>query len=594
MRRGQRTVALEDVAQRLALDVRLGREVAIKVLRQDLARDSVMQVRFRREALASAALNHPAIVAVFDTGEDADSEGPTPYIVMEYVEGETLRDVLKRDGALPAAQALGMCAEICAALDFSHRNGIVHRDVKPGNVMISPNGTVKVMDFGIARAVSDSSATMTSTAAVIGTAQYLSPEQARGESVDARSDVYSCGCLLYELLAGAPPFTGDSPVAVAYQHVREDPLPPSEVNPSITPELDAIVLKAMAKNPANRYQSAEEMRADLLRAREGGKVEATPLMSDADRTSAIVGLTPRPGPVSYRPGALPDQAADAARHRRNSMLGYALLALALIGVVVAGLLIIPQLAGDAQPEQIAVPVLTGLSQEQAETRLAAEGLAVGDVAMGVSSAEDVDLVVDQDPAAGDMVDPDSPVDVTIGTGPATVLVPQIIGLTEDAARSQLLAEGLEVASVQSQSSAEPAGRVVDSSPMAGASVAPNSPVTLFVSTGTLPMPPVFGLSYDAAVDALAEAGFGNVVSTTLETDKGEPGTVVGQDPAPGDLAPNDRITLTIAVEPPPPPPPVTTTEPPPPSTTSPTTTTTTAPSTTTATTTVTTTAGASG
>ena len=203
-------------------DLRLGREVAVKVLRSDLARDPSFQVRFRREAQAAASLNHPAIVAVYDTGEDRTTTGATPYIVMEYVEGETLRDVIRREGHLSPERAMSLAADICGALDFSHRNGIVHRDVKPGNVMITPQGTVKVMDFGIARAVSDSAATMTSTAAVIGTAQYLSPEQARGESVDARSDVYSMGCLLYELVTGAPPFSGDSPVAVAYQHVRED------------------------------------------------------------------------------------------------------------------------------------------------------------------------------------------------------------------------------------------------------------------------------------------------------------------------------------------------------------------------------------
>ena len=212
-------------------DLRLGREVAVKVLRSDLARDPSFQVRFRREAQAAASLNHPAIVAVYDTGEDRTATGATPYIVMEYVEGETLRDVLRREGRLSPERAMSLAADICAALDFSHRNGIVHRDVKPGNVMITPQGTVKVMDFGIARAVSDSAATMTSTAAVIGTAQYLSPEQARGEGVDARSDVYSMGCLLYELVTGAPPFTGDSPVAVAYQHVREDPRLPSSINP---------------------------------------------------------------------------------------------------------------------------------------------------------------------------------------------------------------------------------------------------------------------------------------------------------------------------------------------------------------------------
>src|SRR4051794_562060 len=245
----------------LGRDVRLGRDVAIKTLRSDLARDPTFQSRFRREAQSAASLNHPAIVAVYDTGEDSQDGVVSPYIVMEYVEGLTLRQVLEGEGRLLPQRALEMTAQICTALDQAHRAGIVHRDVKPGNVMLTPAGEVKVMDFGIARALTSSAATMTQTAAIIGTAHYLSPEQARGEHVDARSDVYSTGCLLYELLTGGPPFSGDSAVAVAYQHVREEPVPPSRIEPDISPALDAIVLKAMAKNAANRYQTAGEMRA---------------------------------------------------------------------------------------------------------------------------------------------------------------------------------------------------------------------------------------------------------------------------------------------------------------------------------------------
>src|SRR5689334_2608176 len=320
-------------------DLRLGREVAVKVLRSDLARDPSFQVRFRREAQAAASLNHPAIVAVYDTGEDRTTTGATPYIVMEYVEGETLRDVIRREGHLSPERAMSLAADICGALDFSHRNGIVHRDVKPGNVMITPQGTVKVMDFGIARAVSDSAATMTSTAAVIGTAQYLSPEQARGDSVDARSDVYSMGCLLYELVTGAPPFMGDSPVAVAYQHVREDPRLPSSINPEVPPELDAILLKAMSKNPANRYQSAADMRNDLLRAVAGQRVEATPVMGDDEKTT-ILGAAP----AAYGHGGYDqvdewsDEDEDAyrrQRRRRMVLIGSIIGVLVIAGIVAA-------------------------------------------------------------------------------------------------------------------------------------------------------------------------------------------------------------------------------------------------------------------
>src|SRR5919199_544427 len=267
-------------------DLRLGRDVAIKTLRSDLARDDTFQLRFRREAQNAAALNHPAIVAVYDTGEEHGPSGEElPYIVMEFVNGRTLKEILNAEGRLMPRRALEITADICAALDFSHRHQIIHRDIKPGNVMLTQTGQVKVMDFGIARALASGVATMTQTSAVIGTAQYLSPEQARGEAVDARSDVYATGCVLYELLTGHPPFVGDNPVSVAYQHVREDPRPPSESNPDVPPQVDAVVLKALAKNPANRYQSAGEMRADLLRAAAGRPVFAPPVLTEAERTA---------------------------------------------------------------------------------------------------------------------------------------------------------------------------------------------------------------------------------------------------------------------------------------------------------------------
>jgi eukaryotic-like serine/threonine-protein kinase len=239
---------------RRAVDQRLGRSVAVKQLRTDLATDPTFQARFRREAQSAAGLNHPTIVAVYDTGEEVDplTGVAVPYIVMELVEGSTLRDVLKDGRKILPERALELTQGVLDALSYSHKAGIVHRDIKPANVMLTSNGAVKVMDFGIARAVADTSATMTQTAAVIGTAQYLSPEQARGETVDSRSDLYSTGCLLYELLVGRPPFVGDSPVSVAYQHVRETPLPPSQLDPEISPEIDAVVLKALAKDRSER------------------------------------------------------------------------------------------------------------------------------------------------------------------------------------------------------------------------------------------------------------------------------------------------------------------------------------------------------
>src|SRR3954467_409118 len=257
---------------RKGVDNRLGRTVAIKRLRVDLASDATFQARFRREAQSAASLNHPTIVSVYDTGEEPDPNGSgvtIPYIVMEYVAGKTLRDLIREGRKIMPERALEITSGVLEALDYSHRAGIVHRDIKPGNVMLTPQGQVKVMDFGIARAVADTSSTMTQTAAVIGTAQYLSPEQARGETVDARSDLYSTGCLMYELLVGRPPFVGDSPVSVAYQHVREAPIPPSTLDADVPSPVEAVVMKSLQKRPADRYDTAAQMRDDLERARLG-------------------------------------------------------------------------------------------------------------------------------------------------------------------------------------------------------------------------------------------------------------------------------------------------------------------------------------
>src|SRR5215208_5160744 len=266
---------------RKGIDARLGRVVAVKRLRTDLASDSTFQARFRREAQSSASLNHPAIVAVYDTGEEPAADGVAqPYIVMEFVAGRTLRDILREGRKILPERALEITSGVLSALDYSHRAGIIHRDIKPGNVMLTPSGDVKVMDFGIARAISDAASSMTQTAAVVGTAQYLSPEQARGESVDSRSDVYSAGCLLYELLTGRPPFVGDSPVSVAYQHVRENPAPPSDHDDQLDAEIDAIVMKALAKRVEDRYQSAAAMKEDIDRFLAGRPVQAAPVLDD--------------------------------------------------------------------------------------------------------------------------------------------------------------------------------------------------------------------------------------------------------------------------------------------------------------------------
>ena len=347
-------------------DLRLGRDVAIKMLRTDLARDDTFQLRFRREAQNAASLNHPAIVSVYDTGEERGASGETlPYIVMEFVNGRTLKEVLANESRLLPRRALDITAEICAAIEFSHRHGIIHRDIKPGNVMLTQTGQVKVMDFGIARALASGASTMTQTSAVIGTAQYLSPEQARGESVDARSDVYATGCVLYELLVGQPPFVGDSPVSVAYQHVREDAKPPSLSNRDVSPPVDAIVLKALAKNPLNRYQSAGEMRADLLRAAAGRPVYAEPVLNehDAGGATSVMQRTGQTRPIGARVG-------DPRRRRTSGWAIAALTAIAVLAVVAvtAGLIVL------SQPDPATVPNVVGKNRTEAESLIRAASL----------------------------------------------------------------------------------------------------------------------------------------------------------------------------------------------------------------------------
>ncbi len=349
-----------------ARDIRLDRIVGVKTLRDDLARDQTFQARFRREAQSAASLNHPSIVAVYDTGEDMVGNTPVPYIVMEFVDGRTLRDLLRDDRRLLPERAAEITDGVLRALDYSHRNGIVHRDIKPGNVMLTRAGDVKVMDFGIARAVSDSQMTMTQTAQVIGTAQYLSPEQARGERVDARSDLYSTGCLLYELLTGRPPFTGDSPVAIAYQHVKEDPVPPSQVDPEVPDWADAIVLKAMEKDPADRYQSAGEMRNDIQRALSGAPV-AAPMPGDGygagtrrmgSTATQVAGRTTGIPPYRYGP---PDgDGPDGPPQRQRRAWPWVALATVVI-VLIAAIVLLKYVTGNSG----GVPVPNVINQKVA-------------------------------------------------------------------------------------------------------------------------------------------------------------------------------------------------------------------------------------
>ena len=421
----------------LGRDLRLGRSVAIKLLRADLARDPTFLLRFRREAQSAASLNHPAVVAVYDTGEDDVAGTSLPYIVMEHVEGSTLRQLLSSGHRFLPERALEVTAGVLAALDYSHRHGIVHRDIKPGNVMLTPAGNVKVMDFGIARALADSSSTVTQTAAVIGTAQYLSPEQARGEPVDARSDIYSTGCLLYELLTGRPPFVGDSPVAVAYQHVREQPRPPSALEPDLPPYADAIPLKALEKDPGARYASATQMREDIDRALQGRPLaHATGTPGLAPATATVPTLPPPPPPprgggspprrsppTSTVPAASgswpypPAVPAPPTRSRGGGIgrtLGWLLSAL-LVAAVLAGSFLLGRTLGE-EGGQVPVPNLRdATSRRIAEGRLEDAGLRGRFV--NVSDEEPSGHVVSQDPPPGRVVEEDTVVTVRLSSGP---------------------------------------------------------------------------------------------------------------------------------------------------------------------------------
>ncbi|MDP3971576.1 MAG: Stk1 family PASTA domain-containing Ser/Thr kinase, partial [Candidatus Nanopelagicales bacterium] len=357
-------------------DLRLGRRVAIKILRPDLAKDPAFQARFRREAQSAASLNHPNIVAVYDTGEDVLDNGNgsivVPYIVMEYVDGQTLRQLLASGRRLLPERALEIISGVLAALDYSHRHGIVHRDIKPANVMLTRTGEVKVMDFGIARALADSAATMTAASAVMGTAQYLSPEQARGEVVDARSDLYSTGCLLYELLTSRPPFVGDSPVSVAYQHVSENPLPPSQVDPAVPPALDGLVLHSLAKSPDDRYQTAAEFRADVDRAIAGMPVTAAVPVTAA----AGAGGTPTAMMGGLGMSTDPIRAAEPSPSKRSPWVWVGIV-VAIIAVAAGALLLGKFLFDGSAAEKVTVPNVLGKTVADATRSLQAQGLGLG-------------------------------------------------------------------------------------------------------------------------------------------------------------------------------------------------------------------------
>ena len=487
----------------VAEDTRLARQVAVKVLRSDLARDPSFVARFRKEALAAAALNHPGIVAVYDSGEE-----PAPYIVMELISGHTLRELIHKGERVPLKRALEIGEGILAALEYSHHSGIVHRDIKPANIMITDNGDVKVMDFGIARALADLGATLTSTWNVVGTAQYLSPEQALGEVADLRSDIYSTGCLLYEVLTGKPPFTGETPVSIAYQHVSGVLVTPSSIVPELPAGIDTLLTVALAKNPDDRYQSAGLMLDDLYKIKTGEVV-----------TTKI---------------------AKPAVSRRKLLIG-AISAVAAAGLLAAGVFITrPDVATSNLPQ---LPNVVGLTQAEAQALLV-------DYVVTITRAYDgripKDRVASQAPLATTRAQKGSGVVLVISDGPGNSEVPiDLVGMSLLDARSALASVGLVVSSTEAVPSDQPQGTVLKVTPEPESTITAGSGVVLQIASGEVSVPSLIGIEALQAKTILVQAGF--LVREVEGYDVNQPiGVVIRQAPDGGTTQTIGKsVTITI-------------------------------------------------
>ncbi len=513
-----------------AYDARLGRDVAVKILRSELARDNTFLQRFRREAKSAASLNHPSIVAVFDSGEDilletGGADVPVPFIVMEYVKGRTLRDILHEEGPLEPMRAVRIMGQVLNALQYSHQHGIIHRDIKPANVMLDSADRAKVMDFGIARAIADTAATMTNTSIVVGTAQYLSPEQAQGRDIDARSDLYSAGCLLYELVAGRTPFVGDSPVAIAYQHVGEPPQPPSLHAPDVPSNLDVVILHALAKDPDQRYQSGEEFAADLesVLRREPTIAAAAAIEAGELAQGPMPQVSAPIAPTELRTGAHAYLAEpEPEPERRNRALPWLIAALV---VLLAGLgLWFGRDALWGDPEPVAVPNVVGKSEADATAEITNAGLVAASEPVANSAA--AGTVVDQNPKDGTRP-PDSTIQLMVSTGPGRVTVPNLRNYQQDTAIQKLRDLKLTVGEIKSVDNYQVnQGSVVSTEPKASARVPEGTAVTLNISTGMTVVPEVVGMTESNAAEALNDVGLRYRAEDATSTRRA--GTVVGQ------------------------------------------------------------------
>jgi serine/threonine-protein kinase len=558
------------------VDLRLGRKIAIKLLKSDLANDENFESRFAQEAQASAKMAHPTIVRIYDAGEEitTDSNGnvrKTPFIVMEYVKGKLLRDLM-HERKLTAGEAVGYAKGVLTALEYSHKAGIIHRDIKASNIMVTDEGQVKVMDFGIARAISDSSATQAHTSGIVGTAQYFSPEQARGEAVDARTDLYSTGVVLYEMLAGRPPFKGDTAVSVAYQHVSEKVTPPSAHNADISPEMDQVVLNALAKDRDERFQTAEEFRDHLIAASNGQAlqkkaplnkavpVQAQPTQVIESTQTEVIGEI-QPEDFFKELGVDFNSNTETSAIRiQNASRSERPAAGVLWGVgsgasvVLIGLIIwLLTLGGTFQPllppanSGIPVADVSGALFDDGAQALRDQGLLV----LRITEASDeipAGVIIRTDPPAGTNVPERTTIEIVVSSGKLEVAVPLLTGLTEEAARAALESAGLVLGVISPANSASVVkGSVIESVPAANERVPGGSVVNLLVSDGQVQVPNVENLSISEAqrIMQAPEVGFSVVIAQPAAC-SGTVGTLVATQSIPAGLAPQrSSITLTL-------------------------------------------------
>jgi serine/threonine protein kinase/beta-lactam-binding protein with PASTA domain len=513
----------------MARDALLNRTVALKLMHPEYAGNKAFVERFRREAQAAASLNDPRIVSIYDWGSD---DG-TYFIVMEYVEGNTLSEIIRSSGPLDITSAVKIAADVCGALHLAHRKGIVHRDIKPANIALTMNGQTKVMDFGIARAASDGAEQVTQTGMVIGTASYFSPEQAQGRTVDARSDVYSVGVVLYEMLTGVVPFKGDSPVAVAYKHVTEDPVPPRDLASDIPPELEAVVMKAMAKNPDNRYQNADKMREDLERILRGEQVEATPLLSEEQTAIIESSYRTKVDRDAYeieRTSVLP---AGGPRRSGGGALGKVLAVVMLLALIGAGWYVYQNFLPTTAPDR-EVPDVVGMPVDEATRILRDAGLTSEIVRRQFSANHPAFSVISQDPEDGLKVKEGVTVQLVVSQGPEQVDVPRLEGLTRQEAEQRLAEVGLALGDISTRpDEVIEEGKVVSQTPAPGSKQDKGRQVSLVLSSGKelVAVPNVLDVDQATAESRIREAGLEPRPEQTCDASV-PPDRVIDQNPAP--------------------------------------------------------------